>query len=274
VTLSLEELRDIYSKAIKINEFERNLLRLESGGQINIPIYLGLGQEFIAATIANYYRLEHPAIFAQHRAHSYYLAFGGDQNALLSEILGDEVNGCAKGFGGSVGIYSKKINMFGHTGLMGEQVYLGVGWSFATKTRCLVVIGDATIEEDYVLPSIGFAAQHNLPITFVCEDNGLAVLTPTSKRRIWNAVDIVNALGVYAVEIADNPEEIVNALSSVPENTPIFLNIKTQRLNRHVGGKLEGESTHARMEMFEEFIESNYGKKELQKLKSIMRKGF
>lgn len=244
----------ILKRAYFIESFERNILSLEEKELLEIPVYLGLGQEYIAASLATYYENTPVAIFAQHRAHSYYLAFGGNASALKAEILGDVQAGCARGYGGSVGIYSKEINMFGHSGLMGEQIYLGVGWSFASKSRSLVILGDATIEEDYTLPSIGFAAKHNLPVTFICEDNGFAVMTPTSKRRSWSASEVVSAYGVKSIDLEDDPRQIFEALNSIDNEGPLFLNIRTQRKNRHVGAYLEGVVKWDTKKLFEEFI--------------------
>lgn len=249
-----DQLIEVFAKASYIQNFEEKVIEFNDKGKISIPVYLGLGQEYIAATVSVALKQKNPGIFTQHRAHSYYLAFGGDPQALFSELQGDEVLGCAKGFGGSVGIYSKEINFFGHTGLMGEQAYLGVGWSFATKRTALIVLGDATIEEDYVLPSIGFAVTHNLKTIFICEDNGLAVLTPTSKRRSWKTIDVVRSFGVNAHEIKDDPVEILNILENYKGEGPIFLNILTQRKNRHVGAKLEGDLLWDRHLLFKESI--------------------
>jgi TPP-dependent pyruvate/acetoin dehydrogenase alpha subunit len=257
--LSALEAKNILRKALFIESFERSILSLEERKILDISVYLGLGQEYIAASLATYYEDKKIAIFAQHRAHSYYLAFGGNPLSLRAEILGDTKAGCARGFGGSVGIYSKEINMFGHSGLMGEQIYLGVGWSFATQSRALVVMGDATIEEDYALPSVGFAAKHNLPVTFICEDNGFAVLTPTSKRRSWSASEVVGAFGVKAIDIEDDPSQIFEALDSIENTGPVFLNIRTQRKNRHVGAHLEGDIKWDRKKIFEEFVIDKIG---------------
>lgn len=257
----------VIKRAYFIESFERNILALEEKELLEIPVYLGLGQEYIAASLATYYENTQVAIFAQHRAHSYYLAFGGNASALKAEILGDAQTGCARGYGGSVGIYSKEINMFGHSGLMGEQIYLGVGWSFASKSRSLVILGDATIEEDYALPSIGFAAKHNLPVTFICEDNGFAVMTPTSKRRSWSAPEVVNAFGVKSIDIEDDPKQIFQALDLIENEGPLFLNIRTQRKNRHVGAYLEGDIKWDRKKLFEEFISNKIDSSDFEALK-------
>ena len=78
--------------------------------------------------------------------------------------------------------------MFGHSGLLGEQVPLAVGACFVKKQMTLTIFGDAAIEEDYVAPALGWAVTQKLPIIFICEDNDLSVLTKTEDRRSWKAL--------------------------------------------------------------------------------------
>jgi TPP-dependent pyruvate/acetoin dehydrogenase alpha subunit len=266
---SLDEV--ILSKAYEILEIEKQILYLQENDQLNIPVYLGIGQEFIAATISAHFKSFQPAIFAQHRAHSYFVAFGGDTDSLIAEVLGDVKNGCAKGYGGSVGIYSKEIGMFGHTGLMGEQVYLGTGWAYATRKPTIVVMGDATIEEDYVAPALGFAAMQELPVIFVCEDNGLAVLTPTEKRRKWRSADLAIACGIESFDINDDPKAMSQIFENFDFKKPIFMNIHTRRKNRHVGAQLEGKPEWDRLLLFESYFRNEYGSDRLNQIREKCR---
>jgi TPP-dependent pyruvate/acetoin dehydrogenase alpha subunit len=266
---SLDEV--ILTKAYEILEIEKQILYLQENDQLNIPVYLGMGQEFIAATISAHFKSFQPAIFAQHRAHSYFVAFGGDTDSLIAEVLGDVKNGCAKGYGGSVGIYSKEISMFGHTGLMGEQVYLGTGWAYATRKPTIVVMGDATIEEDYVAPALGFAAMQELPVIFVCEDNGLAVLTPTEKRRKWRSVDLARACGLESFDINDDPRAMSQIFENFDFKKPIFMNIHTRRKNRHVGAQLEGKPEWDRLLLFESYFRNEYGSDKLNQIREKCR---
>ena len=80
-----------------------------------------------------------PLIFGQHRCHSTYLTFGGDKGKLIDELL-QRKTGCTKGMGGSASIHSKKINMFGHDGLMGSNGPIGVGACYATKKPTIIFL--------------------------------------------------------------------------------------------------------------------------------------
>ena len=255
----------IYRKAMFIRQFEEKLIDLELSKKIEIPVYLSIGQEFIAASLATYFG-NSVSIFAQHRSHAYFLAFGGKPESLMWEIMGDKEKGCSNGYGGSVGIKSIDAKLYGHTGIMGEQAYLGVGFAFAQNSPVLIILGDATIEEDYFIPSIGFAVTHNLRTVFICEDNGLAVLTPTNKRRSWRSLDLVSSLGVPSVEIVDDPKLIYRALRELPSTGPIFLNIQTQRKVRHTGAKMEGNVLWDREKDFASEISSIFGTGELDKI--------
>ena len=67
--------------------------------------------------------------------------------------------------------------MYGHDGFMGSNATIGVGACFSSKKPTIIFIGDAALEEDYVLASLSWVSKKNLPILFVVEDNDYAVLT-------------------------------------------------------------------------------------------------
>jgi len=143
---------EIFRKTCFNRYFELEVARVHSTGIMKIPIYLSLGQEHIPAAISTV--TTEFLIFAQHRAHSYYLSFGGDIPALIDELL-HRPTGCARGMGGSASIQDPHIGMFGHSGLMGDQVPVAVGAALGSGKRVLTVAGDASAEEDYVYGAMG-----------------------------------------------------------------------------------------------------------------------
>ncbi|MDC6482453.1 thiamine pyrophosphate-dependent enzyme [Pelagibacteraceae bacterium] len=169
---------DIFKKASLCRNFEEQVILNVNNKNITTPVYVSAGQEFIASTLSSICKKKKikPLIFGQHRCHSTYLAFGGDDIKLIDELLGRET-GCTKGKGGSASINSKEINMYGHDGLMGSNGPIGVGACFATKKPTIVFLGDAAAEEDYVLGALGWASHKKLPILFIIEDNDFSILT-------------------------------------------------------------------------------------------------
>ena len=86
--------------------------------------------------------------------------------------------------GGSLSIHSMKINMYGHDGFMGSNACIGTGACFSSKKPTIIFIGDAALEEDYVLASLSWVSKKKLPILFVVDDNNYAVLTKKTKGEI------------------------------------------------------------------------------------------
>ena len=229
--------------------FEQETAKAHGTGVMKMPIYLSLGQEHIPAAIANVTR--EFFIFAQHRAHSYYLSFGGNPRALIDELLHRET-GCAGGMGGSASIHCPKIGMFGHSGLMGDQVPIAVGAALGSGKRVLTVIGDASAEEDYVLGALGYAVTKKLPVLFVCEDNDLSILTPVHVRRSWSCVNVAQALGMPAVDITDDPWLIAHYVDRYLHDLPAFINIRTCRHLWHAGTGIDGEPDWNRYELMKQ----------------------
>lgn len=225
----------IFTKAALIRNFEEITARYINKGLFKFPIYLSAGQEFIAATLAEKFQNNNPLLFAQHRAHSFYLAFNGNIEKLIDELLGRK-SGCANGMGGSASIQSKEINMFGHDGFIGSEIPIAVGACFASKQLTIAIMGDAAAEEDYVLSSLGWAATKKLNILFVVEDNNLSILTKKEVRRSWDISNISEAFGIKSFNIIDDPCIINDCLDC---NLPLLLNIKTDRIFWHAGGGID-----------------------------------
>ena len=225
-----------FQKASLCRHFENEVYKRVQEKIINFPVYLSAGQEYVPSSIA---QLVHnkklkPMLFGQHRGHSIYLSFGGSVIELIDELLGKK-SGCTRGMGGSLSISSKKINMFGHEGLMGSNACMGVGACFSSGKPTIVFLGDASVEEDYVLASLSWAAKKELPILFVVEDNNYAVLTKKDDRRDWKAKDVAKAFKLDSYDTQDSPEKIFKILKKNIFKKPIFINVHTKRLYWHSG---------------------------------------
>ena len=238
----------VFNKASLCRNFDDVVFKKLQDKTITYPTYLSVGQEFIAATIAQIVedRNVEPDIFIQHRGHATYLSFGGDVVQLIDELLGRKT-GCANGMGGSASIHSKEKNIYGHDGLMGSQVPIAVGSCYVSKRPTIVFMGDSSAEEDYVFSSVGWAATKNLPILFVVEDNNLSILTKKKVRRNWDMDSVARGFGVDAYDISDDPDYIDSALDGVFEK-PLLLNINTIRKYWHAGAGIDDPDVFDRYE--------------------------
>jgi pyruvate dehydrogenase E1 component alpha subunit len=77
--------------------------------------------------------------------------------------------------------------------IVGGHVSISVGIAMAeknnnSKNHVWCFLGDMTSETGVAQTSIRYAETHDLPITFVIEDNGLSVLTDT--RNVWASTNL------------------------------------------------------------------------------------
>jgi TPP-dependent pyruvate/acetoin dehydrogenase alpha subunit len=234
---------DVFNKASFCRHFENQVYKNVENKNIKFPVYLSAGQECIPASIYTIMERKKikPNIFIQHRGHSHYLSAGADPIELIDELLGRK-SGCAKGMGGSASIQSISKNIFGHDGLMGSQVPIAVGHCYQTQNPTIVVIGDASAEEDYVLGALGWASTKNLPILFIIEDNNLSILTEKKIRRNWEMVDVAKAFKMDAFDIEDDPSLLYVTLDDYFFKKPMLLNIRTNRKYWHSGAGQDGDN--------------------------------
>ena len=205
--------------------------------QIPGSVYLSVGQEAPSAVVSML--TQGFAVFAQHRCHSVYLAYGGRPEVLRDELLGLE-SGCCRGRGGSPCVQDAALPMYGHHGLIGENIPLATGFCLASHRPTVAYFGDAAAEEDYALTSFGLASTHRLPILYVCEDNDLSILTPIKDRRTWAVHDVAAAMGLACAAIEDDPELIYDTVQGLLGRLPAFVNIKTCRHLWHTGVGTDG----------------------------------
>ena len=260
---------EIYRKMFFTRYFEQKVAKAHQEQIIKIPIYLGIGQESISATLATFF-FDGIPIFAQHRAHSYFLAFGGDPLHLKGELLSD-ASIWSRGSGGSASISSKEISMFGHSGLMGDQVPIAVGYSMSTSNPVLTIVGDASVEEDYVFSSIAYAVKRELPVIMICEDNNLSILTEKSVRRDWQVHQVASAYGATSFDIEDKPEVIWNSLLDWNQKDVLVLNIHTERHLWHAGSGQDQEPKCDRLALLRSEIEINGLGKEILEIESRIK---
>ena len=234
--------------------FEQECHAAIEDGRVKTFTYLSAGQESIAAAVAESFKDERVNVFCQHRSHASYIAFGGDVKKLRDELLGLP-SGTTGGMGGDPMHHFKndKVWMVGHSGLVADQVPIGVGMALDTGQPSIILGGDATPEEDCFWPAFGFAVTRKLPVLFVIEDNGLSVLTKVEERRSWRADLVAKAHGLWnnAIRLPDNPIQIWTWLQNQCE-LPAYLEVDTNRMYRHVGAGIDNAIPQDRMKEMKE----------------------
>lgn len=241
--LDRAHVRTLLKQMIRIRRFEDTCAELYTQQKIRGFLHLYDGEEAIAAGIMHRLRPE-DRVVATYREHGHALARGVPMGAILAEMYG-KAEGCAGGRGGSMHLFSRAHNFYGGNAIVGGGLPLAVGLGLADRmsdksavTTCF--FGEGAVAEGEFHESLNLAALWNLPVLFVCENNGYAMgsaldLTEAhtdiaAKARSYGIeAHTVDGMDVVAVEIAAH-----HALAAiVATGKPQFLECKTYRFRAH-----------------------------------------
>ena len=186
-------------------------------------------------------------VYGNHRSHGHYIAKGGDLFRMFAEIYGS-VEGCCKGYGGSMHMLDRSVGFMGTTPILGSIVPIAAGSAFEqkqskSKNITVVFFGDGAAEEGVVYETLNLAATWNLPVLFVVEDNLWAVNTPHSARRskLFSRKMLCDSLGVRCLDADGGDFEHIYSQSKMLVNKlrnghgPALLSAHTYREMAHSG---------------------------------------
>jgi len=159
-------------------KFEEEIANSFNSGEIRAPIHLSDGSEEslvkLFAEVA-----ESDWVVCSWRSHYQCLLKGVPADELKKAILD----------GKSIALCFPEFNIFS-SAIVGGQLSIAVGIALGLKrsgstNKVWCFLGDMTSETGVFQTSLRYSEKHNLPITFVVEDNGLSVMTDT--RKVWNS---------------------------------------------------------------------------------------
>jgi TPP-dependent pyruvate/acetoin dehydrogenase alpha subunit len=147
----------------------------------NLPCLLHLCGGNEAQLLEIFARIRpHDWVFSTHRNHYHALLKGIPEEKLFSEILA----------GRSMFIFSRAHNFVSSSILAGTcAIATGVAWQLKAAgastppPHVYCFLGDGAEEEGHFYEAALFAQAHDLPVTFIIEDNDRQVDTPKAVRR-------------------------------------------------------------------------------------------
>ena len=117
-TLSDEKLRDFLREMLLIRRFEEKVEERFRAGELPGFLHVAIGQEAVASGVMA--ALEPDDVMAStHRAHGHTLARGTNPNAVMAELYG-KVEGCSRGYGGSMHLYDVSRGNYGANAVIGR----------------------------------------------------------------------------------------------------------------------------------------------------------
>lgn len=226
--------------------FENAVTELWEKGKISGEMHLGTGEEAIIAGVVSQLE-EGDAIAVDHRGTPPLLMRGIDPVLMLLEFLGHSQGLCA-GQGGHMHLFSKE-DLVATSGIVGSSGPAATGFALASKYQkkkniAVAFFGEGAINQGMMLESMNLASVWNLPVLFICKDNGWAISTITSNVTGGNLIQRANGFGIEGYEVdgtdVEAVWEVVNeVIPKMRENGgPRFIQARCVHLEGHLLGDL------------------------------------
>jgi len=241
--LDRDHARQLLLDMKRIRKFEDKCAELYTQQKIRGFLHLYDGEEAVAIGVISVLT-ELDRIVATYREHGHALARGISMGHILAEMYG-HVEGCSGGRGGSMHLFSREHLFYGGNAIVGGGLPLAVGLALADQlssenrtTACF--FGEGAVAEGEFHESLNLAALWNLPVLFVCENNGYAMGTALALTESETDIshkassyginsEAVDGMDVVAVEAATR-----RAIQSINESgKPHFLECRTYRFRAH-----------------------------------------
>ncbi|MCB2099603.1 MAG: thiamine pyrophosphate-dependent dehydrogenase E1 component subunit alpha [Rhodobacterales bacterium] len=246
---------------LKVRRVEERLLDVFAEGAIPGFIHVSIGQEAVASGVCACLT-PRDTIFTTHRGHGHTVAKGIDLKPFMAEIYG-RADGSCGGRSGSMHVASKEAGVAGANGIVGAGMPISLGTAFASMFRgdddvTVCFFGDGATNEGTFHESLNLAALWNLPVVFVCENNGWAQFTAQSTyMKIKQISDRAASYGMPGITVDGTDvlavhKEADRAVKRARAGKgPTLLECNTQRWFGHYAGdpqkyRAEGEVEKAR----------------------------
>jgi len=177
-------------QAKDLSNFEKDIASIYESGKIKAPVHLRDGNEQNLIDIFNDLEIsKEDYVYSTWASHLHALLKGVPAGRVKKDILE----------GRSISLIYPDYNFYS-SGIVGGISPISVGTAMAIKkqaksNRVYCFLGDMSFRTGISHESIIYAISQNLPLTFVIEDNGKSVGTPT--QECWGAVTTESLYHIY-----------------------------------------------------------------------------
>ncbi|MFP4600092.1 MAG: pyruvate dehydrogenase (acetyl-transferring) E1 component subunit alpha [Persicimonas sp.] len=241
--LTDEKARDLLEQMLLIRRFEERCAEVYSAAKIRGFLHLYIGEEAIAVGTIDALDAE-DAVVATYREHGHALARGMDPGCVMAEMYGKK-EGCSRGRGGSMHLFSKKHRLYGGNAIVGGGLPLAVGLALADKmqgngrvTACF--FGEGAVAEGEFHEAMNLAALWKVPVLFCCENNLYAMGTALDRSESQPDIHLKAAsYGMPSVQVDGMDLEAVRetarrAVGHIHDGEgPQFVEFRTYRFRAH-----------------------------------------
>ncbi|NOX88765.1 MAG: thiamine pyrophosphate-dependent dehydrogenase E1 component subunit alpha [Calditrichaeota bacterium] len=238
------DLWSLYALMLKSRLFEEAIAKLWHDGLISGEMHLGTGEEAIIAGVVTQLR-DGDAMALDHRGTAALLMRGVEPVLILRELLGYP-DGLCGGMGGHLHLFSKE-HLAASSGIVGAEGPTAAGFALSAQYSnpgaiAVAFFGEGAMNQGMLTESLNLASVWNLPVLFVCKDDGWSITTKSESMTGGNLNERARGLGVPAVEVDGcDVSEVWEAAHSAIERArsgkgPTFLHARCVHLEGHFLG--------------------------------------
>lgn len=267
VELELE--LELYQSMYRMRAAERAIQQEYPHNQMKTPMHMSIGEEGIVAGVCTALKGK-AKFYGTYRSHALYIAVTGETDGFFAELYG-KATGPAGGKAGSMHLASPDHDLVMTSAVVGTTIPVTVGGAFREKYMgtdkiAVAFFGDGTVDEGVFWESLNLACLWKLPALFVCEDNGLAIHTPTSMRRGYASLGkIAKQYNCSVYDYSSDPPDVL-AIHAMAKKAytdiqflqrPVLALISYYRHLEHVGVDEDFDAGYRSRDEFEQWLKKD-----------------
>ncbi len=190
--LSDEEVLAMYRQMLLARAVDERMWLMQRAGKIAF-IISGQGHEGAQVGVTWPMRRNHDWMAPFYRSIAATMTFGMSAEDIITAHLakGDDVSSAGRQMPGHYG--GAPYNIVSVSSPVGTQVLHAVGIAMAAWVRgddvvAITYFGEGTANQGEIHEAMNFAGVHNLPVIFVCENNGYAISVPLIRQVAGQSV--------------------------------------------------------------------------------------
>lgn len=205
--------------------------------------HLHIGQEALAVGVQHTLRPTDYMI-SGYRSHTQAIGKGIEPKYVMAELFG-KADGCCRGKGGSMHMFSKERRFLGGHGIVGGQVPIATGVGFKIRYDneddiCVCYLGDAATNQGQFFEALNMAATWDLPVLYIIENNrygmGTDIRRTTSVDHLWKRalafdMDHSDVDGMDVLKVYEHTKTVVENIRKTKR--PHLMEALTYRYRGH-----------------------------------------
>lgn len=253
--LTSAELLALYTTMTRIRAFEDQVVAAFKAGLIPGSTHPCIGQEAIKAAVIDSIDPD-DMVLATYRGHGEAIALGSSPAAVMAELM-CRTTGLNKGKGGSMHLSDPGVGLLTTNAIVAGHIPMAGGAALSAKLRktgqvVVVLFGDGAACEGEFFETLNMAQLWQIPLVFVCENNGAAISVTVEKSQATpDIADRARGFGMHTEIVDGNDVVAVRAAAQAAVKRardglgPAFVEAKTVRWERHSAFSAGGTDAEA-----------------------------